>query len=303
MGVNKDDPLIARDATYYKAPDALRSRVRAALREEAREQARPQMWRWGGMAAAFAMVAVVSWNVARMQPGIGDDEGIVRDVAAAHVRSLMIEGHLNDVASTDQHTVKPWFEGKLDFAPVVSDFAAAGYTLTGGRLSRRPSRRRAHLPPPLARREPLRVAGHGSGRPGARGARAPRVRAGSLAARGHRVLGGVRHRFRGPARVRTAAVVGRDHRARVVGRVFRGALRRLHARLVGIGIAVGELALAVEPRRKACALAPCVARGSVARGGRNPEDCPGRRGAAPRRGRAPGSGRPSCSSILGYQTR
>ena len=134
MGVNKDDPLIARDATYYKAPDALRSRVRAALREEAREHARPQLWRWGGMAAAFAMVAVVSWNVARMQPGIGDDEGIVRDVAAAHVRSLMIEGHLNDVASTDQHTVKPWFEGKLDFAPVVSDFAASGYALMGGRL-------------------------------------------------------------------------------------------------------------------------------------------------------------------------
>ena len=133
MGVNKDDPLIARDATYYKAPDALRDRVRAALREEAREQARPQMWRWGGMAAAFAVVAAVSWNAALMQAGGGEDS-IVRDVAAAHVRSLMIEGHLNDVISTDQHTVKPWFEGKLDFAPVVADFAASGYMLIGGRL-------------------------------------------------------------------------------------------------------------------------------------------------------------------------
>src|SRR5215475_6065381 len=134
MGVNKDDPLIARDATYYKAPDALRDRVRAALREEAREQARPQMWRWGGIAASFVLVAMVSWNVGRLQTGGGEDDRIIRDVAAAHVRSLMIEGHLNDVASTDQHTVKPWFEGKLDFAPVVSDFAASGYTLIGGRL-------------------------------------------------------------------------------------------------------------------------------------------------------------------------
>ncbi len=134
MGVNKDDPLIARDATYYKAPEALRSRVHAALRGEARGQARPQMWRWGGMAAAFALVAVASWNVALLQPAASGEDGIVRDVAAAHVRSLMIEGHLNDVASTDQHTVKPWFEGKLDFAPVVMDFAASGYTLMGGRL-------------------------------------------------------------------------------------------------------------------------------------------------------------------------
>jgi anti-sigma factor RsiW len=133
MGVNKDDPLIARDATYYKAPDALRDRVRAALRAEAREQQRPQMWRWGGMAAAFALVAAVSWNAALMQAS-GSDESIVRDVAAAHVRSLMIESHLNDVASTDQHTVKPWFEGKLDFAPVVTDFTASGFTLIGGRL-------------------------------------------------------------------------------------------------------------------------------------------------------------------------
>jgi anti-sigma factor RsiW len=134
MGVNKDDPLIARDATYYKAPDALRQRVRSALREEAREQARPQMWRWGGMAAAFALVAAVSWNLALMQPGGAGDERIARDVVGAHVRSLMVAGHLNDVASTDQHTVKPWFEGKLDFAPVVTDLASSGFALAGGRL-------------------------------------------------------------------------------------------------------------------------------------------------------------------------
>jgi len=86
------------------------------------------------LAAAFVLVAVTSWNLGRLQPGGGDEERIIRDVAAAHVRSLMVEGHLNDVASTDQHTVKPWFEGKLDFAPVVADFAASGFALIGGRL-------------------------------------------------------------------------------------------------------------------------------------------------------------------------
>jgi anti-sigma factor RsiW len=136
-GIRKDspgEPLIARDATYYRAPDELRARLRTALRAEAREQARPVLWRWGGMAAAFAAVSVLSWNLALLQPRMSEDEGLARDVADAHVRSLMVESHLNDVASTDQHTVKPWFEGKLDFAPVVSDFASSGFTLTGGRL-------------------------------------------------------------------------------------------------------------------------------------------------------------------------
>jgi anti-sigma factor RsiW len=138
MSSRKDDPpaepLIARDATYYRAPDALRSRVRASIRAQAREQARPMLWRWGGMAAAFATVAAVSWNVALLQARGSEETRLAQDVETAHVRSLRAESHLNDVVSTDQHTVKPWFEGKLDFAPVVADPAAAGFALTGGRL-------------------------------------------------------------------------------------------------------------------------------------------------------------------------
>ena len=129
------EPLIARDATYYRAPDALRTRIRASIAAQAREQERPMWWRWGGMAAAFATVALVSWNVAFLQARNSfDEERLAGEVTSAHVRSLMAPGHLNDVISTDQHTVKPWFNGKLDFAPPVRDLADAGFPLAGGRL-------------------------------------------------------------------------------------------------------------------------------------------------------------------------
>jgi anti-sigma factor RsiW len=128
------EPMIARDATYHRAPDALRERVRASLAATAGEHRRPEFFRVFAFAAAFAAVALVSWNLALFHARPGDEEFLARDVVTAHVRSLMGAAHLNDVASSDQHTVKPWFTGKLDFAPPVQDLANAGFALTGGRL-------------------------------------------------------------------------------------------------------------------------------------------------------------------------
>jgi anti-sigma factor RsiW len=129
------EPVIARDATYYRAPDALRERIRASIRAQGREQPRrPLFWAWGGMAAAVAAASVLSWNLALMQVAGGDGDGLAREIASAHVRSLLAENHLSDVISTDQHTVKPWFQGKLDFAPQVTDFSSSGFPLAGGRL-------------------------------------------------------------------------------------------------------------------------------------------------------------------------
>ena len=122
---------IAAQAPYHRADAALRGRLRASLRAAA--GTRPRFWlAWRPLAAAatLAVVAVGAWQ---LSAATAARDAVARDVLASHVRSLLGE-HLTDVASTDQHTVKPWFNGRLDFSPPVSDFAGAGFPLLGGRI-------------------------------------------------------------------------------------------------------------------------------------------------------------------------
>jgi len=75
----------------------------------------------------------LAWNLSRLQPRTPERDMIAQNILYSHVRSL-IGTHLLDVTSTDQHTVKPWFNGRLDFSPEVKDFASQGFPLIGGRI-------------------------------------------------------------------------------------------------------------------------------------------------------------------------
>ena len=129
---------IRSQAPYYNAPAVLENSVRDALRQAAFSEApAPRSttagWRWAALAASVLLVASLGWNVTLLRSRTADREVIAQDVLSSHVRS-MIGTHLLDVVSSDQHTVKPWFDGKLDFSPTVKDLAAQDFPLLGGRI-------------------------------------------------------------------------------------------------------------------------------------------------------------------------
>lgn len=118
---------------YRTAPLGLSRRVRSAIGAQAIPG--PTSWWWhmpklGISAAALGLVALVALMTLGRESA---DDRLAQEVTSSHVRSLMA-AHLTDVASSDQHTVKPWFAGKLDFTPPVLDLAEHEFPLVGGRL-------------------------------------------------------------------------------------------------------------------------------------------------------------------------
>jgi anti-sigma factor RsiW len=119
----------------YRAPDSLKKDLRQFVRDLKEEKKSrknfDRQWLWKFL--AFGATAFALLTIFLRPAGISEHDAFLDEVIASHVRSLQVE-HLTDVVSSDQHTVKPWFDGKLDFAPNVKDFAADGFPLIGGRL-------------------------------------------------------------------------------------------------------------------------------------------------------------------------
>ena len=147
---------ISQGAPYYRAPLELRERIQISLREAIgvttsrgaaeegplpvrQPEALPRRiffhtpWNWLALAAAIAVAAIVGSSLLPRLRQPGADQFLATQLIASHVRSLMAN-HLTDVASSDQHTVKPWLDVKLDFAAPVTDLSSQGFPLIGGRL-------------------------------------------------------------------------------------------------------------------------------------------------------------------------
>ena len=147
---------IGNAAPYFKAPAELRERIQHSLRKETagnsvrngvpgaqvlshKREPEPRAilseipWNWLALAAALIFAAIIALNLVPRLQRPGADQLLATQLIASHVRSLMAN-HLTDVASSDQHTVKPWLDAKLDFAPAVVDLSEKGFPLIGGRL-------------------------------------------------------------------------------------------------------------------------------------------------------------------------
>jgi anti-sigma factor RsiW len=127
---------VQNSSLYFQTPSGLAQRVQSSLRG-ASHAARTPGWspqRLLAVAASLALVTTVGWGLLRALSARSADVFLTQELVTSHVRSQMLASHRFDVASSDAHTVKPWFEGKLDFSPPVKDLVADGFPLVGGRL-------------------------------------------------------------------------------------------------------------------------------------------------------------------------
>ena len=130
---------IRAEVPYFPAPPALRERVRAQLANAqdaapARPRRERDRWRWlTGGALAGCTTTMLAWVLGTAVIDWRANDDLATEVVGSHVRATL-GNHLIEVASSDQHTVKPWLSARLDYSPPVQDLATEGFALTGGRL-------------------------------------------------------------------------------------------------------------------------------------------------------------------------
>jgi anti-sigma factor RsiW len=132
-GLRRLQRSLKHEDLIFHTPPNLAARVRAAVRQDGAVGAvTRRRWSWLIPALSVSVVVIVlaGWWLTRTSA----DDLLASEVVSSHVRSLMTDSHLIDVPSEDPHTVKPWFDGKLDFSPPVKELPGQGFVLTGGRL-------------------------------------------------------------------------------------------------------------------------------------------------------------------------
>lgn len=127
---------LGAQARYHRARPTLAAGIQSALDEIDATSGTTvrQTPRWLSLAASVVFAAFIGSGITYWLAGTAPEELLAREVIASHVRAQMVAGRLTDISSSDSHTVKPWFNGKLDFAPPVLDLTTQGFPLVGGRL-------------------------------------------------------------------------------------------------------------------------------------------------------------------------
>lgn len=121
-------------ALRFEAPERLKSNLQTAIHTAIPVARRSSpVWRRAAVLAVAVLVVVLTWAVNMQRTAAAEERVVVTEIISSHVRSMMAE-HITDISSSDSHTVKPWFGGRLDYSPPTKDLADQGFRLIGGRL-------------------------------------------------------------------------------------------------------------------------------------------------------------------------
>ena len=135
QGIRSLRSVVGDNTVRFEPTAGFERRLRSTLHRQGESRPKPTFLRWQWILAGTSLLAALAviWVVAGIlrRPSTGDI--VAQEIVSSHVRSLMAD-HLTDVLSSDRHTVKPWFNGKLDFSPPVKDLSQQGFSLYGGRL-------------------------------------------------------------------------------------------------------------------------------------------------------------------------